>query len=108
MGKCLPSQITAGLADFCSQSRIAAAVACRKFMMNLSPQDRTEFLPIMLPRLCLCRYYMADTKFLLYSQESWKLIFGMDGPLLVAKYIEDVVQNFSIFLQVIQYLYMFV
>ncbi|XP_021948271.1 uncharacterized protein LOC110845996 isoform X1 [Folsomia candida] len=92
-GKRLAKEITSGLEDFCSQSRIAAGVACRKFMMNL-PQDCTEFLPIVLPRLCLCRYYMADTKFLLYSQESWKLIFAMDGPQLVGKYIDDMVRYY--------------
>lgn len=36
---------------------------------------------------------MADTKFLLYSQESWRLIVNTDGPQLVEKYIDKVVSS---------------
>lgn len=92
MGKIMAAEIRRGLEDFCGQVRIAAAAACRKFMINMDPGQKDDLLPMMLPMLCLCRYYVADTKFLLYSQETWKVVFASEGPILVAKHVDSVVQ----------------
>lgn len=71
--------------------RIAAAIATRKHILGVHISNREQYYDVLLPRLCLCRYFMADTKFLLYSQESWRLIVNTDGPQLVEKYIDKVV-----------------
>lgn len=48
--------------------RIAAAIATRKFILSVHASKREKYYDVLMPRLCLCRYFMADTKFLLYSQ----------------------------------------
>jgi len=92
-GKQLAQEIIKGLEDFCSQTRVTAAIACRKFLLSLTEKERETYYKVMLPPLCLNRYYMADAKFLLYSQETWKTLFGTRGPELVATYIDSVVND---------------
>ncbi|CAL8126350.1 unnamed protein product [Orchesella dallaii] len=93
-GAAFADKLSNGLSDLCSQTRIAAAIATRKHILAVNVSDREKFFDILLPRLCLCRYFMADTKFLLYSQESWRLIVNNDGPQLVEKYIDNVVNYY--------------
>ena len=97
-GRVLAQKMGLGLADPCSQVRMSAAMACRKLLQNVIdnsiPEDeqvKKEYFCILLPPLCLSRYYVADTKFMLYSQESWRILAGSDGPVLVSQYVEQIV-----------------
>jgi HEAT repeat len=68
--------LRAGLADNWSQVRMASSVLCRVMLMTLdklgSPVD--DIYPILLPRMCLNRFYLAQGV-KLYSHETWKLVF---------------------------------
>lgn len=46
---------TMGLQDNWSQVRYAASVANRSLLRALSPEDREQFYPRLLPRMCLNR-----------------------------------------------------
>ncbi|PIK43733.1 hypothetical protein BSL78_19410 [Apostichopus japonicus] len=84
-----------GLADNWSQVRLAASVATRQFLTNMpSEESRHEFFGILVPRLCLNRYYVAEGV-KIYCQETWRQIVGEQGKALVEKYIEEVV-NFYV------------
>lgn len=71
------------LGDNWSQVRMAASVLNRKFFMalleQLPDQDRnvSALYPILLPRMCLNRFYLAQGV-KLYSLETWKIVFA-DG-----------------------------
>ena len=84
------------LADNWSQVRMAGSVLCRRFVRALlkiyksrngdnedgEDEDLTLFeaatgdlVPMLLPRMCLNRFYLAQGV-KLYSQETWKEVFG--------------------------------
>ncbi|KAK7067123.1 hypothetical protein SK128_006222 [Halocaridina rubra] len=89
-GEQLSRHLGTGLADNWSQVRLASSVASRKFLMSLPPMAREKFYPVLLPRLCLNRYYVAEGV-RLHSQETWRQVAGSNGKLLVEKYIDSVV-----------------
>ncbi|CAN0556171.1 unnamed protein product, partial [Ectocarpus sp. 8 AP-2014] len=64
--------------DNWSQVRYAASVANRSLLKALSPADREQFYPRLLPRMCLNRYYLADGV-KLFSQETWRMFMGEEG-----------------------------
>lgn len=70
---------------------MAASVASRKFILRLNETDREQFLGLLLPRMCLNRYYVAEGV-RLYSQETWRLVAGDAGRQLVEKYIDETVR----------------
>ncbi|EEB20167.1 hypothetical protein Phum_PHUM604480 [Pediculus humanus corporis] len=77
-----------GLADNWSQVRLSASVATRNFLLPLpNNESRQLFYPILLPRMCLNRYYAADGV-RNYSQETWRRVTGTAGKELVEQYIE--------------------
>ncbi|CAM9153116.1 unnamed protein product [Pylaiella littoralis] len=78
-----------GMQDNWSQVRYAASVANRSLLKALSPADREQFYPRLLPRMCLNRYYLADGV-KLFSQETWRLFMGEAGREMVGKYAQDV------------------
>ncbi|CAH1792996.1 unnamed protein product [Owenia fusiformis] len=81
-----------GLADNWSQVRLAASVATRKFCQSLgNDQIRSAFYPILIPRMCLNRYYVAEGV-RIYSQDTWKKVAGMGGAKLVETYITETVE----------------
>lgn len=82
--------VSRGLADNWSQVRFAASVAARK-ICELDQRD--SFLELLLPKMCLNRYYLAEGV-KIYSQETWKLCFGKNGAFLVAKFIKNVVEYY--------------
>ncbi|WAR18431.1 hypothetical protein MAR_000269 [Mya arenaria] len=83
-----------GLADNWSQVRLASSVATRKFLQSLpSDEARHQFFPVLLPRMCLNRYYVAEGV-RIYSQDTWKLVAGTEGKQLVEKYIQQVVDYY--------------
>eukprot|EP00095_Tigriopus_kingsejongensis_P009240 snap_masked-scaffold495_size155559-processed-gene-0.5 protein:Tk09240 transcript:snap_masked-scaffold495_size155559-processed-gene-0.5-mRNA-1 annotation:"hypothetical protein LOTGIDRAFT_232463" len=95
----IPSQfaqhIATGLADNWSQVRLAASVAARELFLSLSDDETKKegFYPVLLPRLCLNRYYMAEGV-KLYNQTTWKLTVGQRGSRLVETYIKEVIQYY--------------
>lgn len=78
-----------GLADNWSQVRLSASVATRNFLLPLpNNESRQLFYPILLPRMCLNRYYAADGV-RNYSQETWRRVTGTAGKELVEQYIGE-------------------
>lgn len=93
----LKESLRATLADNWSQVRMAGSVLCRRLVGALikiharggrgdddndEEEDVTVFessmgdlVPMLLPRMCLNRFYMAQGV-KLYSQDTWKLVFG--------------------------------
>ena len=90
----LASQIGFGLSDNWSQVRYAASVAARKFVTKATTEEHRKLcLPLVLPQLCLNRYYVADgVRF--YSQQTWQMAFGEDGKGWVARCIQTVVSYY--------------
>jgi len=93
-GDQIATHLGQGLADNWSQVRLASSVACRKFLMSLPTKVRERFFPVLLPRMCLNRYYVAEGV-RLYSQETWRQIAGNEGKLMVEKYIDSVVSYYT-------------
>lgn len=93
-GDQLATHLGQGLADNWSQVRLASSVACRKFLMFLPTKARERFFSVLLPRMCLNRYYVAEGV-RLYSQETWRQVAGTEGKLLVEKYIDSVVSYYT-------------
>uniref|UniRef100_A0AAV1TEN1 Uncharacterized protein n=1 Tax=Peronospora matthiolae TaxID=2874970 RepID=A0AAV1TEN1_9STRA len=85
--------IKRGLEDNWCQVRYAASIAARMFLLKLQDQGRKAYLPILLPRLCLNRYYIAE-RVQKYSQESWTMIVGTHGRELVATYANEIVDYY--------------
>ncbi|KAG1695132.1 hypothetical protein DVH05_020774 [Phytophthora capsici] len=85
--------IKRGMEDNWCQVRYAASISARTFLMKLQEQGRAAYLPILLPRLCLNRYYIAE-RVQKYSQESWRMIVGTQGRELVAKYANEIVDYY--------------
>ncbi|CAG9464545.1 unnamed protein product [Pedinophyceae sp. YPF-701] len=79
-----------GLSDNWSQVRFAASVGCRSFMLACPDDLRQELFPLLLPHMCLNRYYVAEGV-RLYSQETWRLVMGERGREEVARCIAEVV-----------------
>ena len=90
----LGSNIGFGLSDNWSQVRYAASVAVRKFVTKATTEEhRALCLPLVLPQLCLNRYYVADgVRF--YSQQTWQAAVGADGRAWVARCIQTVVSYY--------------
>lgn len=87
-------KIANGLADNWSQVRLAASMTCRSFFEHINNEvERQEHFPILLPAMCLNRYYMAEGV-KIYNQETWKRVVGDQGRDLVAKYIEDIIKYY--------------
>ena len=96
----LKESLRSTLADNWSQVRMAGSVLCRRFVRALlkihanneekhddeeEEEQLTDFeaatddlVPMLLPRMCLNRFYLAQGV-KLYSQETWRLIFGAHG-----------------------------
>lgn len=88
----IASKLGFGLSDNWSQVRYAASVATRTFVM-VSKSHRDEVLPLIVPHMCLNRYYVAEGV-RLYSQETWRLAVGDKGREWVAKCINNVVSYY--------------
>ena len=87
----LAPQIAKGLADNWSQVRFAASVALRTFFnVCITEELRHKYFPLLLPPMCLNRYYMAEGV-KLYSQETWRGVVGDKGILLVVQYSESII-----------------
>ena len=73
----------------------SAAVASRQFLISLQKyQEKSkDVLSLLLPRLCLNRYYLAEGV-RIYSQETWILTVGQNGKSLVEDNIEHFVKYY--------------
>lgn len=80
--------IAKGLQDNWSQVRFAASVSVRTFLTKLSPEKRTKYFQLLVPRMCLNRYYLAEGV-KLYSQDTWKTVMGDTGRDVVASIASD-------------------
>jgi hypothetical protein len=91
--------LKAGLADNWSQVRMAASVLNRVLWTVLKDQckfseENLELLyPILVPRMCLNRFYLAQGV-KLYSHQTWKIIFPSNGVAVVAQSIAPVVRYY--------------
>ncbi|KAF6022738.1 hypothetical protein EB796_018946 [Bugula neritina] len=83
--------LASGLADNWSQVRLASSQATRQFLAALDAESMSQYMPLLLPRMCLNRYYVAEGV-RIYSQETWRKMAGDDGKLLVQKYIKPTVE----------------
>ncbi len=95
----LAQQLSKGLADNWSQVRMAATVACRHLLLGASQNQNQnnsgleKVVSVLLPRLCLNRYYLADGV-RIYSQDTWKMTVGSRGKTLVEEHISDYVDYY--------------
>lgn len=83
------SDLVDGLSDNWSQVRYAASRAARALLLGVTAA-REAVYPIVMPAMCLNRYYVAEGV-RLYSQETWRLVMGTSGREVVARYIDSVV-----------------
>ncbi|THD20663.1 Armadillo type fold, partial [Fasciola hepatica] len=83
-------QLVAGLSDNWSQVRMAASRAARTFFeVDPPPGNQIEdAYPILLPPMCLNRYYVAEGV-QIYSQDTWCRITKGEGRKLLSTYLES-------------------
>lgn len=90
----IAENLASGLADNWSQVRLGSSTATRKFFAVFEKnEERAKFWRILLPPMCLNRYYLAEGV-RLYSQANWKLIVGEMGPKLVEENVSHVVEYY--------------
>ena len=88
-------QLAIGLADNWSQVRMAATTATRQFLLCLKHfESNPEIVSILLPRLCLNRYYLAEGV-RIYSQDTWVMVVGKNGKLVVEDNIGSYVSYYK-------------
>ncbi|GFU22070.1 uncharacterized protein NPIL_298861 [Nephila pilipes] len=93
-GHQISAQLGIGLSDNWSQVRLASSECARKFLLSFENEEEREvFFPVLLPKMCLNRYYIADGV-RIYSQESWRRIVKENGRMFVKKYIDNFVQHY--------------
>lgn len=92
LGPEIASKLGLGMSDNWSQVRYAASVATRSFLLAVEP-FRESVLPLVLPHMCLNRYYVAEGV-RLYSQETWELVMGGQGRVWVARCAPQIVSYY--------------
>ncbi|XP_065058563.1 uncharacterized protein LOC135686289 [Rhopilema esculentum] len=90
-GKQLALHLSEGLSDNWSQVRMAASVATREFFQDVTEEDRDQYYSLLLPPMCLNRYYLAEGV-RLFNQQTWKQVVGEQGKELVGKHLKNVVE----------------
>ena len=93
IGVDLSEFIAKGLADNWSQVRFASSVAAREFLEHV--ENPRDYFHVLIPRLCLNRYYVAEGV-RLYNQETWSRVLGNTGREVVAQYIKEVVNYYTL------------
>ena len=89
-GKQLAEHLGEGLSDNWSQVRMAASVATREFFEDIAENDRDQYYALLVPQMCLNRYYLAEGV-RLFNQQTWKQVVGEKGKEIVGKYLKEVV-----------------
>lgn len=82
-----------GLSDNWSQVRYASSVATRSFMLALGEARGDVALPLLVPHMCLNRYYVAEGV-RRYSQDTWQLMTNEEGRVWVARCVAQVVSYY--------------
>jgi hypothetical protein len=85
--------VAGGLSDNWSQVRFAASTAARRFMLAAPEDVRAQIDHVVIPAMCLNRYYVAEGV-RLYAQESWRLVVGDQGVSLVTRHVDAVVAHY--------------
>nr|CAH8826961.1 unnamed protein product [Trichobilharzia regenti] len=89
------SQLVQGLSDNWSQVRMAASRAVRTFFeVNPPPgYSRDDVYPILLPAMCLNRYYVAEGV-RIYSQDTWCRVTQGEGRKLLGQFLSPAVDYY--------------
>jgi len=90
-GERIAKELESGLGDNWSQVRHASSVSTRSFCKNV--KDLEPYYRILLPAMCLNRYYVA-AGVRIYSQETWKSVYGEEGKEIVAKFAKYVTEYY--------------
>ena len=90
---CVTSTLADGLQDNWSQVRYESSVCCRHLLSSVGPA-RAALLPVLLPRMCLNRYYLAEGV-RNYSQQTWRIAFGTSGAELVEAHLSEMCEYYS-------------
>ena len=91
---CLAPVVAAGLADPWPQVVYAASKATRNLLLVKANTAREALFPLLLPRLCLSRYFVPEGVQVL-SQDTWVALFGeAGGRQAVAQHVAEVVQYY--------------
>jgi hypothetical protein len=91
--------LKAGLADNWSQVRMSASVLNRVFWKTLKEvckfpiANLEQLYPVLIPRMCLNRFYLAQGV-KLYSHQTWKLVFPESGLDVVTQTIAPIVRYY--------------
>ncbi|KAJ0392787.1 hypothetical protein P43SY_010594 [Pythium insidiosum] len=85
--------IVRGMQDNWAQVRYAASHTTREFLLKLEPIAREDYFPMLVPRICLNRYYIAERVQKL-SQETWRQLMGDRGREVVARYATEIVDYY--------------
>lgn len=83
-----------GLDDNWSQVRYAASVAVRTMLESCVSTTKRDLYPILLPRMCLNRHYVAEGV-RIYSQTTWRKVIGDDGRVYLVKLLPQVVAYYQ-------------
>jgi hypothetical protein len=70
--------IRRGISDNWSQVRMASSAAARAFLLALSEEERAKYYSLLLPPICINRYYIA-AGVRIHNQETWRLLFPENG-----------------------------
>lgn len=83
--------IQSGLSDNWSQVRYASSLCCRSFYAAVADDNTLQELynGMLVPRMCLNRYYVAEGV-RVYSNDTWKHVFGEKGKKMVCQYADQV------------------
>lgn len=84
-----------GLSDNWSQVRMAASKAVRTFFDTAPPPgfSRYDVYPILLPAMCLNRYYVAEGV-RIYSQATWCRVTQGEGKALLGRYLDSALKYY--------------
>ena len=86
--------LSGGLTDSWAQVRLSSTAACREFLLSLSPGEREEQMPALLPRLCLNRYFPAEGV-RRQAQTAWRALCGEEGRALLGRFISHTVEHYT-------------
>lgn len=86
--------VAEGLADAWPQVVYKASRATRSLLLTTDKEHENIFFPVLLPRLCLSRYFVPEGV-QVYAQDTWVLLFGEGGGRpAVARHMPAMVQYY--------------
>lgn len=94
IGERTAETLAAGLQDNWSQVRYSASECTRALLSALPVDVRRTYYPVLLPRMCLNRHYVAEGVRVL-SQSTWRNVIGSDGRQYLVRYLTEVIAFFE-------------